>query len=102
MRIWDVPSRDPEPQVRDNEVAHRYEIGVGGEQGVLNYRRAPRTIDLLHTEVPPELRGRGLAKILAAAALDAARAEGLRVIPSCPFVRDYIQKHPEYAPLVRK
>jgi len=57
-------------------------------------------MDLLHTEVPPEHEGQGYGGALAKAALDYARAEKLRVIPTCPFVRAYVKRHPEYAALV--
>ena len=53
-----------------------------------------------HTEVQPEYGGRGLATILVAEALDATRAAGLRIVPACSMVSGYIDKHPEYAPLV--
>ena len=49
-----------------------------------------------HTEVVPEYQGRGLATILVAEALRRTRAEGLRVVPQCWMVADFIDKHPEY------
>jgi predicted GNAT family acetyltransferase len=54
----------------------------------------------VHTEVPSTLQGRGLAGRLAKAAFEAAQAEGLRVVPLCPFVKSYLAKHPELAPLL--
>ena len=50
-----------------------------------------------HTEVAPEYRGRGLATILVAEALRSTHAAGLRIVPICSMVADYIDKHPEYA-----
>jgi predicted GNAT family acetyltransferase len=52
---------------------------------------------LVHTEVPPALRGRHLGDTLVKAAFDHARAERLRVVAVCPFVRAYLRKHPELA-----
>jgi predicted GNAT family acetyltransferase len=50
---------------------------------------------LTHTEVPPALEGRGIAAALVKAALDWARAEGLRVRPLCSYVVAYMRRHPE-------
>jgi len=53
---------------------------------VLDYRRTDGVVDLLHTEVEPELRNRGLGALIVRYALDDARARGERVVPTCPFV----------------
>lgn len=50
-----------------------------------------------HTEVSPQFQGRGLATILVAEALRVTRSEGLRIVPTCWMVAEYIDKHPEYA-----
>jgi uncharacterized protein len=52
---------------------------------------------LVHTEVPSALEGRGIGGRLVKAAMDAARAEGRQVVARCPFVRSYLERHPEYA-----
>ena len=52
--------------------------------------------DLVHTEVDEQFAGRGYASALARTALDYARANNLKVIPTCPFVRKYLERHPEY------
>jgi uncharacterized protein len=88
-------------RVADNPDARRYEILVDDKPaGFVAYRRGGSTITMTHTEVDPSYEGRGLGSILVRGALDAARAEGLSVVPSCPFVRRYIQLHKEYADLV--
>jgi hypothetical protein len=67
----------------------------------LQYRyRDVGTVVLVHTEVPPALEGRGYASRLARTALDFARAHSLHVVPQCPFVKTYIQRHPDYDELV--
>jgi uncharacterized protein len=86
--------------VVNNEAAHQFEITIDGHTGFIRYAKTADRINFLHTEVPSELGGRGLAGILAKAALDYARDAHLHVIPSCPFVKSYIGKHPEYASLV--
>jgi predicted GNAT family acetyltransferase len=57
-------------------------------------------VALLHTEVAPELEGRGFGSALVGHALDEARERGLRVVPLCPFVDAFIRRHPAYADLV--
>jgi len=86
--------------VDDNEAAQRYEAWVDGELSLIQYERSDDRIAFLHTEVPPALEGRGIASTLARAALEDARARNLTVVPLCPFVRSYIQRHPEYLELV--
>lgn len=86
--------------VVNNEQARRFELTVDGHTGFLQYAKATGRINLLHTEVPPELGGRGVGGTLAKAALEYARQEQLKVIPTCPFVRTYLDRHPEYASLV--
>jgi len=88
-----------ETVARDNEARRRYEITIGGRTAVLTYMRRPGTIHLVHTEVPPALRGKGLANVLAKAALDGARTAGVHVIATCPYVQTFLKKHPEYKAL---
>jgi len=52
-------------------------------------------LDLRHTFVDPALRGRGVAQALAARTLAMARQEGVKIIPTCPFLKSFLQKHPE-------
>jgi predicted GNAT family acetyltransferase len=82
-------------EVRNNEAAHRYELGVDGHLAIAEYRLRPGRISFIHTEVPEALAGRGIGKRLVKAALDDARAQGLKVVPICPFVKHYIDTHPE-------
>jgi hypothetical protein len=91
---------DGEAKVQNNAAARRFEIAIDGQISFLQYERRRNAIVLVHTEVPPPLRRRGLAGKLAKAALEAARAEGLQVVVLCPFVRAYLEKHPELGPAV--
>jgi len=67
---------------------------------LLAYMRKGKALDLVHTEVPPAWERRGIAALLAHAAMEYAKERGLRVIPSCPYVGAYLEQHPEYATLV--
>jgi predicted GNAT family acetyltransferase len=89
-------------RVVDAPDEQRFEIRVGDEvAGVSEYKRRRGLVAFLHTEVAPEQEGKGLASRLISEALDAARDQRLAVLPFCPFVRDYIAKHPdEYLDLV--
>jgi predicted GNAT family acetyltransferase len=88
--------------VTDNLAKQRYETQLGEAVAFLTYRDRPDGVRVLvHTEVPPAFEGRGIGGRLVKSALDAARRDGRRVVPQCPFVRSYIERHPEYADLVR-
>ncbi|HEY2939971.1 MAG TPA: GNAT family N-acetyltransferase [Gaiellaceae bacterium] len=90
-----------EAEVVDVPEASRFELRLGGRLiGLAAYRRRDGRIALTHTEVDESCEGRGCGSRLAAAALEAARREGLKVVPLCPFIAHYIDKHPEYEELV--
>ena len=80
----------------------RFEIRTDAGTGLLTYLRRGDVLEMMHTEVPDESEGKGYGATLAAAALDFARSEGATVIPSCPFVAAYIERHPDYADLVAR
>ena len=87
--------------VRDNVERSQFEIQQDGHLARLKYKRSGDVLELIHTEVPPELEGRGLGSRLAKTALEYAAHNSLRVRPTCPFVRSYIDRHQEYAALTR-
>ena len=93
--------RHPEG-VRHNEAKHRFESGAETNPAHLDYRLREGIIDIVHTEVPPDYQGQGLAGKLATAALEWARSQDRKVIPSCPYVKTFIGKHPEFADLCLK
>ena len=65
--------------------------------GEIDYRLSNDAVVLVHTEVSPALEGRGLGGQLVAGALEDIRAQGLRVVAVCPFVRAYLRRHPDSA-----
>ena len=87
--------------VLDNPEASQFEAHVDEQLAFVSYIKHGDTIIFTHTEVPKELQGRGLASILARAVLERARAEGWRVVARCPFIASYIERHPEYQPLLQ-
>ena len=85
-----------------NEPEHRYEAHVDGElAGFAVFTMKGDRIVFTHTEVDDRFEGQGVGSKLARHALDDVRERGsLRVVPQCPFIRSWIEKHPEYADLV--
>ena len=94
-------SDTPSTEVRDVPDAHRYEILADGElAGFAVYQRRGGRAYFVHTEIDQAFEGRGLGSRLAQGALDAERERGEPIIPLCPFIRGYIDRHPDYADLV--
>ncbi len=79
-----------------NEEEHRFELHVDGHMAYEVFERFPGGIAYLHTIVPKALEGRGVAGKLVKTILDYAAENHLKVRPDCPFVKAYIDKHPEY------
>jgi len=90
------------PPVRDARDRGRFEIEVDGAVAFLEYARGPSELVLVHTEVPERLAGRGLGGRLARHALELAKREGLRVELQCPFQIAWLDRHPEYRPLLHR
>jgi predicted GNAT family acetyltransferase len=87
--------------VRDNKSLSRFELDVEGAMAFANYRLAPGTVIITHTETPRALRGRGIASRLVQGALERIRSDGLQEVAGCGFVVDYLHRHPEFAELVK-
>lgn len=73
----------------------RFETTVEGHTAIAEYELDGAVMRLTHTEVPPQLEGRGIAGALAQAAMAHARAQGLKVDPQCPYMRSYMDRRPE-------
>ncbi len=87
--------------ITDDTDSHRYVVRIDGRRaGLLQYRLHPESIELVHTEIYEEFEGRGLGSQLISFALKDAQERGLTVLPVCPFVNDYIQRHRQYVDLV--
>lgn len=80
----------------------RFEIEDQGQVAFLEYNLTGNALQLLHTEVPQTLQGKGVASELAKSALDWAREHGKRVDVICEFVGAYLKRHPEYEDLVMR
>jgi hypothetical protein len=94
-------AQDQVIEVADNPATSQYEMSVDGKVvGLIQYENLPGRVVMLHAEIDPALEGQGLASRLAETALNDVESRGLKVVPACPFVKGYIQRHPEWHRLV--
>jgi uncharacterized protein len=83
-------------EISDNTALHRFELHVDGEVAVVVYEKAGDLLRLIHTEVPESLEGKGMGSKLVGAVLRFAQENKVSVVPLCPFVAQYMKRHPEY------
>lgn len=86
------------PNIEHLESENRFVTIIEGHTALLSYSRMKdgKVLNYQHTFVPPELRGRHIGQDIVQFALDYARLNGYKVIPTCPFVRKFIMDHPDY------
>jgi predicted GNAT family acetyltransferase len=78
-------------------------VDINGEICKLGYRKIDhQTLDYRSTFTPNALRGQGIAGKITAVALEYAQKNNYLIIPSCPYIKNYIETHPEYSGLVKK
>ncbi|KAA1419096.1 N-acetyltransferase [Nocardioides humilatus] len=88
-------------EVTNNVERHRFDIHVDGAlAGFTQYKETPGVREFFHTEIHDGFEGQGIGGKLARAALDQTRADGLKVIDTCPFIKGWIGKHPDYQDLL--
>jgi uncharacterized protein len=97
MKIFGAP-KEPRTIVTNG----RFELERDGKVAFLEYSYDGSTLELIHTEVPDELRGSGLGSELVHGALEWARQHKAKVDILCPFVKKYVDEHPEYAELLAR
>jgi uncharacterized protein len=96
-----VQERDRMIEVVDNVEESQYEVMLDGKSvGFAAYHQTPDGVLLTHAEVDPERNGQGIGSALAKGALDDIRRQGLHAVPLCPFIVDFVARHPEYEDLV--
>lgn len=84
----------------DNEVKYlpeesRFELSLGDKAAYADYHLSGNVMTIFHVYTPPEFRGKGIAAQVAKFALEYIRANNLKILPQCPYMRDYMDKHPE-------
>jgi predicted GNAT family acetyltransferase len=92
----------PRIEVTHNAAAQRFEAVVSGLLCRCDYRMHGDTMMLVHTEVPPQLEGHGIASKLVQAAFDHAKQAGWDVLPVCSYVSSWARRHPEVEPLLAR
>jgi uncharacterized protein len=96
------PAQEGKLELVDRADQNRYELTLAGARiGTTSYAVRDGKIIIPHTEIDPRHGGRGLGSQMVRRVLDDVRARGLVVVPMCPFVADFIRRHPEYADLLR-
>ncbi len=83
-------------EVVNNSAESRFEVKLNGEIGMVEYMLHGKNITFTHTEVPVAFEGKGIAGKMAKFALDYARDHEMMVNPLCPYIKQYIERHPEY------
>ena len=79
----------------NNTAANRFESQHDGQIAVAEYRLDNNVMTVTHIIVPPALRGQGIATNLARAVVERARAQGLSIVPQCPFMAAYFRRYSE-------
>jgi len=88
-------------EIVNNAAMSRYELPIAdGAVAVAYYAEADGRVVLRDTEVPYEYGGQGIGTRLAHAVFETLRAEGKRVIATCPFMASYAARHPQYAAML--
>ena len=87
-------------RVIDNKEKNRFETEVDGHLAIIEYSVMPNILSLNHTEVDRALAGKGVGGELVEKVLLELELRGLKVIPECPFIKRYIEKHPEWNSIV--
>jgi predicted GNAT family acetyltransferase len=87
-------------QLRVNASAKRLELEVGGGTAFIEYKLSGHTLFLIHTEVPKELEGKGVGRAIVLKALQYAKDNGYQIVPLCPFVQTYLERHKEWKSIV--
>ncbi|MEG0697712.1 GNAT family N-acetyltransferase [Algoriella sp.] len=87
-------------QVEKNPATSRFELVVDGYTAFIDYKQEDDVIKLIHTEVPEELAGRGVAAALVEKTLNYLEENKNSLFPYCPYVFAYIKKHPDWKRIV--
>ncbi len=93
--------KDPR-DIKMNTKRQRFETPLGEEFGYIDYRFYKGNLAFMHTFIPDESRGKGIAAEMAKFGLEYARKEKFKIMLYCPFVASYVKRHPEYQDLINR
>ena len=84
----------------NNEALHNFELFVDGQLSFIDYKMRDNKVYLIHTEVPAELQGKGVAEALVTKAFEYTEQHQLKVVPLCSYVQAFLKRHPEWNKIV--
>ena len=89
-----------EQKLKVNDTLHRLELEIDGSIAFIDYKLLRDRLFLIHTEVPPELKGKGAGSAIVQKALQYAKDNNYKLVPICPFVQSYLKRHKEWNSIV--
>ena len=89
-----------EYKLRVNDASHRLELEIERSIAFIEYKLVKNTLFLIHTEVPPALKGKGAGNAIVQKALHYAKNYGYKIVPICDYVQHYLTNHKEWNEIV--
>ena len=89
-----------EQKLKVNDASHRLELEIEGSIAFVEFKLLRDMLFLIHTEVPPALEGKGVARAIVQKALQYAKDNNYKIVPICPFVQSYLKRHKEWNDMV--
>jgi len=80
----------------NNEAIHNFELIVDGQRSFIDYKKRDSKIYLVHTEVPQELQGKGVAEAMVEKTFNYIEGHGLKLVPLCSYIQAFLKRHPEW------
>lgn len=87
-------------EIVDNKIFSQYEMRINGNLAKIEYSNKSGKIFLIHTEIPEELAGQGVASYLTKETFRLIEEQGMKIVPMCKYIKTFVRKHPEYHSLV--
>ena len=84
----------------NNQAIHNFEMVVDGHRAFIDYQQKGDKVFLMHTEVPVELEGRGVASAIVEKTFQYLEANNFKIVPYCPYIKVFLKRHPEWERLV--
>lgn len=82
--------------LKNNTDIHNFELFVEGHRAFIDYKERDGKYFLIHTEVPPELEGKGVASALVEKTFKYLEENGFKMLPYCAYIQAYLKRHPEW------